>query len=358
MWTDICTYYLHKKSHILCTFKDINDCFYLIFQNYCGLMENRKIITYDFIKDQIINEIKGIFYDDIKHFLDRLNKRDLILISQTRNTLQIWNFKNWECIIELKDINNNIGALYSSCIINDKNNNYIITSCLNWSNNSSEPIKIYNFEGKFIKELNESKLAVLHLDTFFDSKLSKNFIIACSRGCIKAYDYNENKLYKIFSDGVVEESDGNRYIDFCIRENNEITELISSISSTYNGKINIWDFHKGELINKIKIKTKEISGIFLWQNKYLYVGCDNLLKKVDLKDNTYIEIEGHVKIPLSISLINHPKYGEFLISGGFDDIIIWKNNNSKFEIQKMIYRPPSVGGIKIHSKNPSAGFLA
>ena len=43
----------------------------------------------------------------------------------------------------------------------------------------------------------------MHLDTFFDSKLSKNFIIACSRGCIKAYDYNENKLYKIFGDDVL-----------------------------------------------------------------------------------------------------------------------------------------------------------
>ena len=63
----------------------------------------------------------------------KFNKRDLIIsISDRDNNLRIWNVKNWDCILNIPDINS-IGYICSACIINDSNENYIISSNCNVS---------------------------------------------------------------------------------------------------------------------------------------------------------------------------------------------------------------------------------
>lgn len=335
MWADIYTHYIYEKNYKLCAFKAINEGIYLIYlsKNSKGI---KSFITYDLINNQIINEIKDIYYCDIKHYFDKINKRDLILCSNTGNNLRVFNFKNWDYIISIENINK-IGALYSSSILYDKNKskNYIITSCMNWSNNSSESIKAFNFKGNLIKEINDSKLAVIHIDIYFDQKLSKNFIIACSRGCVKTFDYDENKLYKkLYEENDNEIYDGKLYNDFAIRNNKEITEIICS---NREGKIKIWNFHSGELIKIIGVKSQIIFGICLWENKYLFVECwNNTIKKVDLSNKVFFEIEGNKSTHNSITIFNHPKYGEVLIYGALQDIIIYVNNNGKYKIKKIL----------------------
>ena len=61
------------------------------------------------------------------------------------NNLKIWNINNWECILNLKNINKE-GFLYSACFFNKYNEIYII--CSNYNYNISEPIKIFDFNGK------------------------------------------------------------------------------------------------------------------------------------------------------------------------------------------------------------------
>ena len=227
MWADIYTHYIYERNYKLCAFKAINEGIYLIYlsKNSKGI---KSFITYDLINNQIINEIKDIYYCDIKYYLDKLNNRDLILCCNTRNNLQVFNFRNWDCIISIKNINK-VGALYSSSILydKDKNQNYVVTSCMNWSNNSSESIKVFDFEGNLIKEINDSKLSVIHIDIYFEPKLSKNFIIACSRGCVKAFDFNENKLYRIFyEENDNEICDRKIYNDLVMRNNRENIEII------------------------------------------------------------------------------------------------------------------------------------
>ena len=284
MWADLYSYYISKKNYKLCAFKAINEGIYLIYlyQNHKGV---KTIITYDLNNDQIINEIKDAYFCEIKYYLDKINNRDLVLCSNTRNKLQIFNFRNWDCIISIENINIS-GALYSSSIFYDKNLNinYIVTSCMNWSNNSSKSIKVFDFEGKLIKEINDSKLSVIHIDIYFDPKFSKNFIIACSRGCVKTFDYDENKLYKIFHEENDKEiNDGKLYNDFVMRNNKENTEIICL---KRDGKIRIWNFHSGELIKKIGVNSQFTSGICLWKNDYLFVACgNNTIKKFDLNNN-------------------------------------------------------------------------
>ena len=350
MWADIFTYYRSKKTNKFCAFKSRNDILYLIYPSKTQLNQKyqKSLIVYDIINDQIINEIKELSYDDIKHYLDILNKRDLILTSQALNTLQVWDFKNWYCLISIKNNSN------TACILNDKNENFIVISSMNWSNDSSDFIKIYDIKGNFIKNINESKLAVINVNSYYDIKLKKNFIVTCCRGFVKSFDYNGNKFYNKYYEEGDEENDGKLYIDFVIRNNNEITEIICS---NICGKIMIWNFHNAQFINKIRIKTKEIYGIFLWKNEYLFAGCrkneNNLISLIDLKDNKYIELQGHNKTPYSVSLLSHQKYGDILISGGVEDIIIWEYLDSKFEIKKQINTPPKINIICSHKRHPS-----
>ena len=99
-----------------------------------------------------------------------------------------------------------------------------------------------------------------------------------------------------------------------IRIKNE-SNLIKLIESSVDGNIRIWNFHTGELLNKIYINTY-LNGICLWNNDYLFVGCaDKTIKIVDIKKTEVIDnISGHNNSVLVLAKVNIPKYGECLIS--------------------------------------------
>ena len=101
------------------------------------------------------------------------------------------------------------------------------------------------------------------------------------------------------------------------------------IESSCDGNIRIWNFHSGYLLNKINIINGWLYGICLWNNEYLFVGCeDKTIKLIDINNKKIIKIlEGHKDHVLTVKLINHPKYGECLISqgAGNDQIKLWKN---------------------------------
>ena len=90
--------------------------------------------------------------------------------------------------------------------------------------------------------------------------------------------------------------------------------------------------HWKELLRRIKITKRELYGICLWNNDYLFVGCDdNSIKLIDLKQRKIIkEFYSHNNEVITIKKLIHPKYGECLISQGFDDQIkLWVNKNKK-----------------------------
>ncbi len=68
----------------------------------------------------------------------------------------MWNIYNFECLLNIEKINKK-RELYSACFLNINNNIYIITSNYNWYC-KTEPIKVFDFQGNKIKEINDSKL--------------------------------------------------------------------------------------------------------------------------------------------------------------------------------------------------------
>jgi len=99
------------------------------------------------------------------------------------------------------------------------------------------------------------------------------------------------------------------------------------IDSSFNFCVRIWEFHSGKLLKKINLESKELRGLCLWNDHYLLVACsDKNIKLVDLKTFMICKsFRGH-RMPVgTIQKINHPVYGECLISQGLkdDQIKLW-----------------------------------
>ena len=320
---DSYSHYLLDNS--LCVFKSKNDLIYHIYSNFFN-----SIIFFNIIDNKKLNEIKNahnFYISSFTHHFDIYNKRDLIIsISARDNNIKLWDINNLECILNLKNINEN-GFLFSSCFLNDNNQNYIITS--NYKNNkyygNPELIKIFDFNGKKIKEINNSCDDTFFIDNYYDNKINRNYIITGNINNVKSYDYKKNEIYQIYSDN---DNDNNHRSIIII--NNE--ELIKLIESSGTGNINIWNFHSGDLLNRIKvINENELYGICLWNNNYLLVGCnDNTIKIIELNNGTIIkEIYGHNNKVITIKNINHPSYGMCIISKGYqkDKLKLWEFRN-------------------------------
>ena len=312
-------------DNTFCIFKSINnDLIYLIYSN-----KKISIISYNLIDNKKIIEIKNAHQNLITNFryhLDKTNEKDLILsISADDNNIKLWLFSNFECITNIKNINEN-GKLYSACFLNDNYRDYIITSqSRKYLGNISELIKVFDFNGKKVREINNSGDRTNFIDTFYDNKKSKIYIITGNYGNIKSYDYTGNKIYHIYSD-----NDSAGHYNIIINDKEEIIKLIESNS---DGLIKIWNFHTAKLLMKIKVDNCRLFGLCLWNKDYLFVGClDGTLKLIEIKSSRIIkELNGHNSIVLTIKKFYHPMFGECLVSqGSLDDPIrLW---NYSFKI--------------------------
>ena len=314
------SYSKYCLSNTFSIFKSIKDILYLIYAT-----ENKSIIFYDIINNKKIKEIQKAHNENItnfRYYLDKLDKRDLVLsISAYDNNVKLWNINNFECLLNIKNINKN-GCLYSACILNENNNNYIITSHWNLLKDC-EKIKVFDFNGKKVKEINNSNDKIYFIDTYYDNKLSINYILTGNDDCIKSYNFNKNDIYKKYS-----AKDNSGHFSIII---NDIEDEIKIIESSCDGNIRIWDFHSGELLNKIKVSNECLREISMWDNDYMFVGCDDKkIKIIELKNGIIIrELEGHNDYVTSIKQIIHPQYGKCLISqgGAKDAIKLWVSKN-------------------------------
>ena len=300
----------YALDNTFAVFKSVNDIFYLIYSNI-----SKSIIGHHIIENKKIIEIKNAHKKDItnfRHFFDKVNKRDLIIsISLSDNNLKLWNITNFECLINLENINKS-GRLFSACLLQENGTNYIVTSCA-YGNN--ELIKIFDMNSNKIKELNDSTDSVYFMDIYYDQEASINYIIIGSNGLIKSYDYSNDKIYHKYND-----NSKNRHCSIIIK-NNDSDKIIKLIDSCFDGNIRIWDFHSGKLLNKIGLYDNIWSiGMCLWGDDYLFVGCgDKSIKVIHLKKGLIeANLNGFKNKVLCIKKIISPQFGECLISQGYE----------------------------------------
>jgi len=321
------SYFKYEKANSFCIFMSIDEIFYLIYST-----KNNSIISYDIIENKKIIEIKNAHKEIItgfRHCLDNYYKRDLI-ISISYDNIKLWNANNFICLLNLENINKSRINLSLSCFLNDKNQIYIITGNINYG-----PIKVFDLKGKMVKQILYEH--VVFIDTYYDDKQSKIFILIANETKAISFDFNQNKIYRIYEDkeynerllGLSIEVKNYIYLTINKRDNKE-EELIELCN---NGNIRIWNFHTGLLLNEINLYSigkYDGCSLCLWDNEYLFIGCtDKTIKLLRLKDMKIIKsLNGHNNQAIFLKRVNHPKYGEALVSQGLgeDTIKLWVKN--------------------------------
>jgi len=305
-----------SQGNSFLVFKSFTEIFYLIYVN-----EKNSIISLNLLTYKKINEIKNLHNDiiiSLRYYQDIIKKRDLIMmISYLDRGLKLWNINNWECLCSIKTIYK--AGILLSCFLKNTIKNFIITSNYNYKNICG-CIKVFDFLGNEKKEINYSNYNIFYIDSYYDDKLKKNFIITGNDGFSISYDFDQNKLYNKYM-----EKDFSPHLCLIINNNEKITKLIDSSD---DGNIRIWNFHSGELLNKIKASSNSIKNICLWNNEYLFIAVKENIKLLKINNGYNEEIKdliGHYKTVTNIKKFIHPIFGECLISqGGFNDgIKLW-----------------------------------
>lgn len=300
-------------------FTALDNTSYLVYST-----EEYSIHFYNLNEQKLVKEIQNAHSEDqitnFRHFVDKIKKRDILLsIAADSRNVRLWDIKNWELLTNITNIYKT-GYLYSASFLIDDKKNYIVTCN---SSQKSECIKVYDFYGVQSKEICNSNEDTYFIDTYYDKKLFKYFILTGNIGYVKSYDYSENKLYYKYYD-----KGNNRGHDSIIID--ESKGVIRLIESSGDGYIRVWKFHNGLLLNKISTGKNELRGLCLWNSNYVFVGCtDNTIKLVEIDNGLVIKsLTGYNNEVCTIKKIRHPTFGECILSQGWENeqIRLWVNN--------------------------------
>ena len=304
------------------TFESINGIIYLIYSN-----NKKSIIVYDLLTNKILTEIKNAhkcFIYSFRHVLDRKNKRDLFLsVSSKDRNLKVWNLYDFQCLFDIKDIYK-YGKMYTACFVNDKDNIYLIPGNYKYKiRKEYQLLKVFNLEGEIIKEIKNSYIQALSIESYLDKASSTNYIVVGCRGAAVSYDFDKNECYQKYQhynwNSMFLKNYNNYSITIYAKEN--IVKLINSYEC---GIIGIWNFHTGQLLNNLIIMNNNFYGICLMDNRYFLVGFEKGIKKIDfLKGIDISSMNANNKKVNTIKKIIHPLYGESFISRANNEIILW-----------------------------------
>ena len=312
------SYALFGLDNSFCIFTSINNILYIVYSNI-----DYSIKAYNLINNVVEIEIKNAHNEDItnlRHFYDKIKKTDLILsISFLDNNLKVWDLINWNCLLNINKINSK-GFIKSACFLYDNNQNFIISS--NSSDNFiKEPMKVFDLNGNKVKDINDSFDDTIVIETYYDEKSSINYILTGNNRFVKSYNYNDNTVYHKYFD--------EDYYDHTCIIIHDFEGIIKLIESSGDGYIRIWNFHSGHLLNKIQASEVYLYCMCLWNNDYLFIGSrEKTIILLDLKSETIIKkIKDNNKDIITIKKINHPQYGECLITQGKynEQIKLWVN---------------------------------
>ena len=337
-----------KEENInLIVFNSIYDLILLVFVG-----KKTTVVAYNLIDNKKLFEIKNAneTINELKHYLDKKNKRNLVAsISMLQNNVKVWNFNNVECILNLDfRIGNYYLNLNSICFLNNDNDIHLIIRSVDCPQN--QLIHIYNLRKEKIKEINNNKLRNYFIDTFYDDKFSKNYIIISTNADIRALDYNDNKIIKHYTPvneqpikvTSIKNIEINRKLHFddnhiirdvsysqgplyvIVKKCGKITKLIAS---TKENIVKIWNFHSTELLSEINISKATIKSICLWDEENLLIGTGGGLKLIDLNKNKHVKNFLDIVDIVRMDICTIPKYGKCLITANYKEMNLWLNKN-------------------------------
>ena len=310
-WNDI--------FEIFISYKDNKE--YLVSPN----SNNFNLDIFSLINNQKIESLKGHnnHIRTIRYFINNKNKNEYLISGDDDKTVIIWDITD-NFNIKYK-IETNYGHDIYSCLLifpHNSNNNFIITSSFNDSGKDDDSAtKIYSLNnGEFIKYINNTNNnAIYYLLSWYNKINNKYYIIQFSFMKIIINNLLEDELYSELSHEP-EESHFGGFIYY--KDNNDYL-----CSSSYNGYINIWDLYNKNIFKVINTNGCKLAHIIEWNKKYIIVADYNnkSFKIIDMENDSISNINPEHKGELKcVKKINHPIYGESLLSAGDDKTIkIW-----------------------------------
>ena len=306
--TDICdTAHRHNSiDKLFCTFTSFSNEPLIIWST-----PNYNLEIYNINKGKIINMIKyahvSVIYS-CRHYPDKSNKIDYVITSSADKSVKVWNIISLECVVNITNAHINI-SIYSVCILFEENTNkkYIITSSLN------EFIKVWDFKGLMLYKFGQNDENHYFIDTYYDNKTKKYFLINCNFNDVKSYYFENGELYQRYKG-----KPQSWHMSAIVYEYQQQNILVESDGY---GFIRMWDFHNANLIKSIYTNNCiNFKGICLWNEKYLFVGSsDHQIRLIDLKEGKYIQnFKEHIGPVCTLEKIKCDKYGECLLSLGLD----------------------------------------
>ena len=236
-----------------CTFKSLRKEDILIYPN------GPEIIIFNINTLQKITHLK-IFQREIRcirHYIDYKRKKDIIITCGLDNQIFLFDLYSLENILIIKNVCDKDYYVISVCMVFNIQNYYIINSSL-----FDNYIKIWDSKGNLIGKLNDIK-SVCFLDTYFDRKLAKYFIIIGTREGSKSFDFENKSLY-------LQYSFSQSYSIIITELNGESILIESDYKSNY---IFIYDFHKGDILKeyyKDNFNFIPGLGLCLWNSKFIF----------------------------------------------------------------------------------------
>ena len=277
--------------------------------------------------NEVVKELKG--HKDrvisVRYFQDPKTKRDLLISSDRKQNVIVWDLSNdgsKEFEVETKYE----GFIYSCYLIFDESKILAVTSSIG----SNSVTKVYNIkEAGSVMELNDSKnLNVYYVDYWYNENgkdnNEKHVIIQCAKNKVLFTNYPSNTTYY-----TMQTDDNFPYILTGKVFKNKGRDMFAWAASY--GLIKIVDLASLSSEKKDDIKIKEIEmkddvhlcGFVRWNEHYLLLNDCAQRRVIVIDTDDDYKINSKVLCPEMhfekfILKVDHPLYGESLLSEGID----------------------------------------
>ena len=307
----------HKSNSIDCvftTFKSLKNDYYVIWGT-----PSFQICGYDLVEDKLafthLAHTSTIF--SCRHYLDKRHKTDMIITSSYDKSVKVWNFtEGMKVMLNIQSAQSGYYIYSSTLLISQLEDSItVITSAPN------EYQKIWTFKGEFVKEFGVNTDSTYFIDTWFNPKLKKYYILNANSVDIKIYNYPDLSLFKSYK-----ATPQTWHMSAKVIERNDIFCLVESDGS---GNIRIWDFYEGNNLLKVQTTGLNLRGICIWNDQYIFAASsDYAVKLYDIKEQKLSKsFAQHSSTVCAVEKICIPKLGECLVSHGLDGKLkLWSSS--------------------------------
>ena len=282
--------------------------------NIFNLRNNQKILSLQKHENSIRT---------IRYFINNKNKNEYLISADSNQKVIIWditNNYNIKYIIDTKYASD----IYSCLLVfpENMNDNFIVTSTYCMSKNNEEAAtKVYSFNDcKFIKYINNtSDIHIYYLLSWYNKNNNQYYIIQFSKNKILINNLISDELYS----ELINIPEGYHYSGVLYYKDNK--DYLCSSST--NGYLNIWDLNEKKIYKNINTNGSNLAHVINWNNKYIIAVDINKksFKIIEIENNSIYDIKNDNKHKLyCIKKVNHPIYGESLLSVTNDKVIkLW-----------------------------------